>query len=176
MFLNLSHNIALLLSKIESNTHPHRARSERARRYEEGVGESLSLRVGRARAQGVEVDELRAEGEDGLVEHVVELDDGPQARALRQAELARDVEVECEEARPASGVARQIAGLPYERKPEGFDEARVERIAGPTKAEQTGVARESGPVVAHVVEIAVNAARAQVEGSAGRDAHNRRQA
>src|SRR5205085_2717164 len=68
--------------------------------------------------------------------------------------------------------ARQVAGLADEREAQRRRQARVERTPGPTPAKQLEVAREERAVVAHVVEVAVNAADAQVEGRARREAQD----
>jgi hypothetical protein len=59
----------------------------------------------------VEVDELGAEAEDGLVQDVVEFDRWAKANAIAKLEFASHIEVEDEETRTDAGVPRQVSGL-----------------------------------------------------------------
>ena len=142
---------------------------------EEGVEEGLSLCVGGIRAQRIKVYELSAEAEDGFVEHVVELDGRAQARALAQTKLARDVEVEEKERGAAARVARQVAGLSDGRERERGDERGVEWFTGLARAQAVRVAVEGGPIIVHIVEVAIHAER-EIEGRARSEAQDRSEA
>ena len=87
------------------------------------------MRGGRCRAETREVNKLRAEAGNGFVQHIVNLDDGAQAHPTFQTKLARDVEVEDENAWAKSSIARQVSGLSDGREREGREQCRVERFA-----------------------------------------------
>ena len=70
------------------------------------------------------------------------------------------------------GVACEIARAAEGRELEGFEEARVRRLAGSSPADEPGVAVEVGAVVADIVEVAIRAAERDVEGRAGGDSEH----
>ncbi len=78
---------------------------------------------------------------------------------------------------PRPGVAREVAGLADGREREGFERgAGRAAVPGRRAADEREVAVEVGAVVAHVVEVAVGAAEAEVEGRAGGEAEDGREA
>ena len=78
--------------------------------------------------------------------------------ARTEAKLARDVEVEDEEARPGARVARQVAGAPYGRKLEGFEQTQIERLARTPCAQQFQITCKDWAVIAHVIKVAIRPA------------------
>ena len=72
--------------KIEANPDAYLSLSQGARRDEERIKKRLPLRGRGGRSEVAEGDELCAEAEDGLVEYVVNFDDGAQAQLFAQAE------------------------------------------------------------------------------------------
>ena len=159
----LFHHRLTQFLKIESQPDPDAARAQGVRRDEERVQEGSALFGARRRTQRGEIDELRAEGEDGFVERVVNLDGRAQGEAFAEAKFARDVEIEGEEGGAAPGVAREISNPPDDGQRERLREFGAERFAGTARAYEPEVAVEVGTVVADVVEVAIRAAEREVE-------------
>ena len=69
------------------------------------------MRCCRGWGEGVKVDELGAETEHGLVQHVIKLDNRPQLHPFVNPKLTRNAKIEQYEARPLPGVTWQVSGL-----------------------------------------------------------------
>ena len=98
----------MYLLKFETNSQTNLTRAERARGYEKGTKEILTLEVGCSRSESIKVYKLAAEAEDCFVEYIVKLDHRAQTRPLTQAKFARDIQIKEKLSRPLARVPRQI--------------------------------------------------------------------
>ncbi len=102
-------------SEIEAQSEADAAGAQGPCRHKERIEERLALRWRGRRSQRTEVDELSTEGEDGFVEQIIHFNHGAQAHSFANAKLARDAEVEGEQAWTNPGVTRQVPRPAYRR-------------------------------------------------------------
>src|SRR5207245_11551915 len=93
-------------SEIQTHSQTNLARAHGPRGDEEIIYEVLAGDgIGR-RGEGVEVDELAAKAEHGLVQNVVEFRHRPQTYTLAQLKLARRIQIKNKLPRTAAGITR----------------------------------------------------------------------
>lgn len=153
--------------EVEANAEANLAWAECASSYQKRVEKRLPLFGRRGRCEGVEVDELTTEAEDGFVQHIVKLHHRPHTNLFSETKFTSDIQIEEELSRTLAGIARQVSRLADSRQCKETEYRRIDWVARAAPVKQFRIAREDWSIVADVIKVAVGAADGDVEGGAG---------